>query len=119
MPVQQPGEGKQQDRRDVGGITLGDKLLQTITQGKQQLRLGRMQVGRGEQRQSAGLQQPRQLGEKETRVLDVLDYLHRQGEIKRSIDFALRDLVKLTIRTNTQRFSTIFKYCQSAKTRFV
>jgi hypothetical protein len=48
MAVQQPGKGKKHDWRDVGGVTLGIELFEPITQGKQQLRLGRMQVGRGE-----------------------------------------------------------------------
>lgn len=48
MAVQQPGEGKRHDWRDVDGVTLGIELFEPITQGKQQLRLGRMQVGRGE-----------------------------------------------------------------------
>ena len=75
MSVEQPGEGKQHDRRDVGGISLGIELFEPITQGKQQLRLSRMQVGRGEQRQAAGPQQPGQLGQKQSRILDVLDHL--------------------------------------------
>lgn len=51
MAVQQPGEGKQHNRRDVDGITHGIKLFEPITQGKQQLRLVRMQADRRHGRQ--------------------------------------------------------------------
>ena len=82
ISVQQPGEGKKHDRSDVGGVALAVELLEAITQGKQQLRLGRTQVGRGEQRQAAWPPQPGKLGQKQPRILDVLDHLHRQGQIK-------------------------------------